>query len=1202
MKIQIKTFKAGRIAGALVLIMSLVLLSCGSDSAGEARVQDGVATAVFSERDDCCTPGEHLECQDGIWCNGEESCDCWGNCEVGPPVNCDDGDPCTIDICVNDRIDPPGSFGEGHCEHRCVVSDVCPCDECVRHSDCDDGDSCTIDECDFGEGLCVYSDRNCNDDNFCTEDSCDIISGCVNDWIDGCCITDGDCNDLLACTLDDCDELTNVCSNDLIAGFCLIDGICYPEGSINPANTCESCQTLVSTTDWSIVAAGTPCEDGNFCTDGETCDMFGNCIGGGDPCVDGIPCTDDTCDEDTDACVYPIQDGMCLIGGVCYNNGDRNPANSCQECRSLSSQDSWTGLPEGTACDDLLFCTLTDTCNAAGLCVGSGSTCDDGVDCTHDTCNEGSDVCNYPVMAGKCMIGGVCYNNGEDNPANVCQECRPATNQLAWTNKPAGTSCDDTLFCNGTNTCNGSGTCVAGTPPCTSSGCITSTCNEATDSCDDTITVGWCYIGTTCYANGDDNPANSCQECRSAVSQTSWTNKASGSACNDGLFCTATDTCNGFGSCVGSGNPCNDGIACTSNNCVEATDSCSYPVIAGYCLIGGICYTNGTTNPANQCQACNTASSQTAWSGKAYGTACSGDAYTCTDDICNGSGTCIHPVKANFCLIGTACYANGANNPINACQWCASATSQTSWTNKPYGAACAGDLYACTSDICNGAGLCIHPVATIPSNDLCQGSALTTAGSGSSRRWTGTGENYCANDDYSSGCGGAGRPDTVHYFDVPIEYDTYRYRIMVGGPANFDSVSYFYGGTAVSPACGQSSTMFGCNNNGAPACWAYGGALARDANDSCWLSREYVFPNGRNYVVVDSGGVGGIYSVKVDRYDSPDISRCNPPQPQIQMGGTWYGTTNDATTDWWTNMPNCIKSPFWDDYYPNIYHINHSTGIWSSLNRGYIINTDGTMTPGGFDTVKFFLVGECTSPWYICSCDDDTYHFRAGQVGRGSQQWTGRIPAGKWAGIFLTSYWRNARGNYKMTVEVDNDGDGLPNASDGSGLMYGARSQTSGGERARNVSYWPYMDSGYSFNHPYNSHSWASNLGWSLPGREVYYTYQYPGGNSWKYIDLFPRVRGDVWSGAASFLWDAGMWVYFPTGGTFCCYTSGWSCWNTSAGTWRACDWYGGGGRETAAFRSWGSGRYYIAVDSYNTVPRGGWYTITMANSPYAFK
>jgi len=45
--------------------------------------------------------------------------------------------------------------------------------------------------------------------------------------------------------------------------------------------------------------------------------------------------------------------------------------------------------------------------------------------------------------------------------------------------------------------------------------------------------------------------------------------------CDDGLFCTGTESCSG-GSCVSSGNPCTDGdsYACTSIQCDEGADSC----------------------------------------------------------------------------------------------------------------------------------------------------------------------------------------------------------------------------------------------------------------------------------------------------------------------------------------------------------------------------------------------------------------------------------------------------------------------------------------------------------------------------------------------------------------------------------------------------------------------------------------------------
>jgi hypothetical protein len=68
-----------------------------------------------------------------------------------------------------------------------------------------------------------------------------------------------------------------------------------------------------------------------------------------------------------------------------------------------------------------------------------------------------------------------------------------------------------------------------------------------------------------------------------------------------------------------------------------------------------ICYTpaavcgNGIVEPGEQCDGspCCTAACQFASSG----TVCTDDGNQCTDDICNGSGQCIHPNKQN----GTAC-------------------------------------------------------------------------------------------------------------------------------------------------------------------------------------------------------------------------------------------------------------------------------------------------------------------------------------------------------------------------------------------------------------------------------------------------------------------------------------------------------------------------------------------------------------------
>jgi len=91
--------------------------------------------------------------------------------------------------------------------------------------------------------------------------------------------------------------------------------------------------------------------------------------------------------------------------------------------------------------------------------------------------------------------------------------------------------CDDGQFCNGAETCVG-GSCQAGTAPNCNDGvaCTTDSCNESTDSCNNTPNNG---------------------------------------ACDDGLFCNGAETCNATLGCQAGSDPC------PGQTCNESTDSCS---------------------------------------------------------------------------------------------------------------------------------------------------------------------------------------------------------------------------------------------------------------------------------------------------------------------------------------------------------------------------------------------------------------------------------------------------------------------------------------------------------------------------------------------------------------------------------------------------------------------------------------------------
>ncbi len=655
-------------------------------------------------------------CEDHDPCTRAEKCAgslcdvCFfGHC-TGPILrDCDDKNPCTLDGC--DQFHP-GADGSG-CWHEnlpqgTICDDLNQCthnDQCDGQAhcggsavDCDDKNECTIEVgCDPAIGClrryaengttcndanaCTLGDRcfagvcsgpnqvNCNDNNPCTVDWCLPTEGCQHEGYA--------CDDGLGCTSDTC-KGDGTCQFALKPGWCVIDGVCWQSGTLNPDNDCQYCNPSLSPNAWSNLPSGAACAD------------------------DGVGCTVDQCNG-LGTCTHPIASDSCRIGEVCYAREALNPANDCQACNPSQSQTLWSNLPSGAPCaDDGDWCTVDqcnglgtcvhptkpDSCRIAGLCYergdlnpgndcqecnpalsqttwsarASGAGCaDDGIPCTLDQCN-GLGACVHPIRSSSCLIAGVCYDAGAVAlPPNDCQECNPALSQTTWSYRGSGAPCqDDGDWCT-LDQCDGFGTCTHPT---------------ATETC---------KIQGVCYAAGVANPANDCQECNPALSKTSWSNRASGTACgDDGVSCTL-DQCNGLGACV-------------------------HPIAPDFCRISGTCYARNDTRPGNDCQACNPSQNQTGWSNLPSGAPCGDDDDPCTVDQCNGFGVCQHPLAPDKCRIDGVCYASGETNPSNPCQVCNPSQSQVSWSNKASGTSCTDDGLTCTSDVCNAEGQCTHPI------------------------------------------------------------------------------------------------------------------------------------------------------------------------------------------------------------------------------------------------------------------------------------------------------------------------------------------------------------------------------------------------------------------------------------------------------------------------------------------------------------
>ena len=634
--------------------------------------------------------------------------------------------------------------------------------------------------------LCACTSDSTVEPRDCTRFDTECSRGVNND--DGTCrvepINEGEeCNDRDRCTVDDacrqgecagtpmsCFELENECN----LGVCE-DGECMSvakdDGTPCPSETseCRVGACAAGECQGTDKPDGTPCNNGDWCTDPDAC-TGGECLGPARDCSDGLDCTDDTCDPDRFACDHAAVAGSCFIDGACHADGDPNPANPCQECISGTAGDQWTN-DDTNACDDGNACTSPDYCQA-GVCLGTpqpgccatNSDCDDSHDCTDDVCNPADGTCSNPVITGFCLIGATCYADGTANPANPCQECQNSGSPTGWSNNTD--PCDDGIYCTGNDRC-ADGACQGTTGVVCDDGldCTTDTCNETGQSCGYSVDPGYCLIGNACIAEGTANPANPCQECMSASSQTDWSNDDS-NTCDDGNTCTDPDFCSA-GACTGTPVPnccngpadCSDGKDCTDDVCDVPSGTCSNPVLAGYCHIGGACYDDGDPNPNNPCQVCTVSAAQESWSAGPDGIECGGVCQHCqagacinipdTGDsdpfgecpacrVCNGLGGCRNATDGtdpkdectagecqnDNCLAGSCGPAAGTpctdTTPAdcNAAQCDAAGACVQDYAREPAGTGC-DDGDTCTDpDACNALGQCIGtPLAPVPDPD-----------------------------------------------------------------------------------------------------------------------------------------------------------------------------------------------------------------------------------------------------------------------------------------------------------------------------------------------------------------------------------------------------------------------------------------------------------------------------------------------------
>ena len=404
--------------------------------------------------------------------------------------------------------------------------------DCTDAGDCGTDTTCKTYSCNGG----TCSETNAALGTTCTEDGgevCDANGECVPafcmDTVMNGNETGVDCGgDCEGCpngdpctTGDDCEN--GYCDGTNTCAACGIDGDCNATGDF-------FCSNGVCTAKGALGAAcvnSNQCVSSN-CSDGLCCDA--PCAGGCDACsIAAGATTDGNCetlpqgDAGNPSCAPYLCDGAdgdcpttCLMQSdcsgaiLCVDNFCCNEACS-EDCRSCAAAE--TGGDDGI-CSDIMM-NLQGGCPAGQLCDGMGA------------CKlELGEVCGMPsdCLSGNC-VDGVCCDT-------ICdQECQAC--DLTGTEGTCSPEADMTTCAQNANFCDGAEVCMSGM-------CTT----PNVDPCDG--------------EDGDDDCSETCDE----VNDNCDGNDSAMSVCNDGLFCTATEECDGNGACLGTANACLAGESC----------------------------------------------------------------------------------------------------------------------------------------------------------------------------------------------------------------------------------------------------------------------------------------------------------------------------------------------------------------------------------------------------------------------------------------------------------------------------------------------------------------------------------------------------------------------------------------------------------------------------------------------------------------
>ncbi|MBM4343384.1 MAG: hypothetical protein FJ100_08400 [Deltaproteobacteria bacterium] len=317
----------------------------------------------------------------------------------------------------------------------------------------------------------------------------------------------------------------------------------------------------------------------------------------------------------------------------------------------------------GTTCDDGNPCTAGDACTAGKCLPGTNiCTCSNDAECAKwhdgDFC-KGTLYCNKSGATPTCVLNPATAKScsSVDDTACAKNTCAPATGQCLFKPVTNGLPCEDGAPCTFGDYCQ-DGKCASGASACQCQKNSDCEGNDDGNLCNGTWfcdksdpKAAKCAFNpaSLVYCSKKDDTACLTNTCDPKSGVCGLTPTATGTPCDDGSLCTASEACSG-GTCVGAKVNCDDSNVCTADACAAAI---------------GCVHSAANCSDGNACTAdvCDPKTGQCAFDSKPLeGKACNGD-----DNGCTAGDTC----KAGQCAVGAPVICKLALGPCEAAK-CAS--------------------------------------------------------------------------------------------------------------------------------------------------------------------------------------------------------------------------------------------------------------------------------------------------------------------------------------------------------------------------------------------------------------------------------------------------------------------------------------------------------------------------------------------------